>query len=189
MKIKKFKVTLRKKEIFKNLKLTSEIKEYTPEIDEAISGEIDKSAEYLSPASIFETFQIEEAKSKFGLSFDQKPKPVAVSVIVVSIGSGIESKIKTSADNNNEQRKQILNSLGLEACTGSLAFVYRILSEEATEDDCHLLALEKQSGDMEKNILNNIDIKSIDVSIDEAGNIKPQYFNTAIVKWLPKSKK
>ncbi|MBU0952229.1 MAG: hypothetical protein KKH91_05335 [Elusimicrobia bacterium] len=192
MKIKKFKVSLRKKEIFRNLKLTTEIKEITPQLDEAVLKEIEKSNNYLSPAGVTETFPLSEALSKFELApqdFEQKPVPISVSVIVVTIGNTIEKEIELARQSGKPLHSEIIHSLGLEACNSSLNFIYRIINEESAEEECTLLPLEKLSGDIEKSVTKKMDTQRIGVSIDENNQIHPVYSCAAIIRWINKVKK
>jgi|SRR3989339_201562 len=195
MKIKKFKVALRRKEILKNLKLTAQIKDVTPQLEESVLKEIDRSPDYLCPSSVFETFPAENAAQKF-VEFlpvlqqeTQGKKPVAVSVIAVTIGSAVEKEIELAKKSGENQRAEILHSLALEACSCSLNFIYRIISEEAAGEECSLMPLEKLSGDNEKNVLRNMNTESVNISIDDSNQLRPVYSSAAIARWLPKVKK
>jgi hypothetical protein len=83
----------------------------------------------------------------------------------------------------------IVHSIGLEACESSKNFVYRIISEEAKEEDCILLPSEKQSEEISKNIIKNFDASRIGVFIDDKNAIQPVYTDVSIVKWQIKTKK
>lgn len=188
-KIKKFKVRLRKREIIHNLKLNTQIQEITPQIEEVILKEIEKSEEYLSPASVFDTFSPDAAEKNFDLEFEQESKPVAVSVVVVTVGSAIEKEIECAKQRGEKLHSDIIQAIGLEACDSSINFIYRILNEEAREEEYSLMPIEKTTGDFEKNIVRKSDTKKINVYIDDKNQIQPPYSSVAIVRWLPTRKK
>ncbi|MFN3967221.1 MAG: hypothetical protein ACK4JE_05950 [Endomicrobiia bacterium] len=186
-KIKKFKISLRKREVLRNLKLISEIKEITPQLEEIISKEIEKSIEYIHPASVFETFSIDELNKKFGLKFEQQYP--AISIIVVTIGNEIEKIIEELKSRGEILHSQIVHSIGIEACESSKNFIYKIIDEEAKEEECILLAPEKQNEENSKNIIRNFDVKRIGVFIDDKNTIQPIYTDVSIVKWQTRTKK
>ena len=186
-KIKKFKINIRKREVLRNLKLVAEIKEITPQLEDIISKEIEDSQEYINPASVFETFSLNEIEKKFGLKFEQNYP--AVSVIVVTIGKDIEKVIEQFKSTGENLHSMIVHSIGLEACESSKNFVYRIISEEAKEEDCILLPSEKQSEEISKNIIKNFDASRIGVFIDDKNAIQPVYTDVSIVKWQIKTKR
>ncbi len=186
-KIKKFKINIRKKEVLRNLKLVSEIKEITPQLEETITKEIEKSQEYISPASVFETFSVDELEKKFGLKLD-KLYP-AVSIIVVTIGNEIEKIIEQFKANSEILHSQIVHSIGLEACESGKNFIYKILTDEAKEENCILLPSEKQNEEDSKNIIKKFDTGRIGVFVNDKNTIQPVYTDVFIVKWQTKLKR
>ena len=192
MKIKKFKVSLRKKEILRNLRLTTQTKEITPQLEESVLKEIEKSNNYLSPASVIETLPLKDALSKFGLvpeEFEQKPIPISLSIIAATIGDTIEKEVELARKSSDTLPSEIVHSLALEACNSSLNFIHRVINEESGEEECTLLPLEKLSGDIEKNVIRNMDAQRIGISIDDNNQLNPVYSCAAIVRWISKAKK
>jgi len=185
-KIKKFKVNLRKREIIHNFKVISAIKQITEELEGLIVKEIEKSVEYLSPASMFDTFQVEEAKRDFNLSFDPHENILAVSIIVVTVGEEIEKQIGIATDQGEQLRAKILNAIGIEACNSSLNFIYKIISDEAEE--CIVSPAQKVQTDTAIKIVEKFNTKRIGVYINDKSEILPLYTAVALVKWLPVKK-
>ncbi|MDI6641638.1 MAG: hypothetical protein QME68_04930 [Elusimicrobiota bacterium] len=187
-KIKKFKVNLRKREIIHNFKVTSSIKQITQELEDLIAKEIDRSVEYLSPASMFDTFQIDKATKDFKLNFAKEPDILAVSIIVVTVGDEIEKQIGTATSQGEQLRAQILNAIGIEACSSSLNFIYKLISDEAEKEECKVSPIEKVQGDSARTIIKKFNTKRIGVYINDKNQILPEYTAVATVKWLPLKK-
>lgn len=187
-KIKKFKANLRKREIIHNFKVISAIKQITQELEELIEKESAKSVEYLSPASMFDTFQIDDAMKDFKLSFGPEPDILAVSIIVVTIGDEIEKQIESATKQGEQLHAQILNAIGIEACNCSLNFISKIVSDEAEKEECEISQAEKLQGDITRDIIKKFNTKRIGVYVNDKGEILPEFTAVAQVKWFPARK-
>jgi len=188
-KIRNFKVNLREREVIHNLKLITEIKEFTPQLQEAVRKEMERAKEYLSPASVFDTFEVEESIEKFGLEIEQSLKVSSISIIIATVGQDIEKEIENATNRDEKIISQIINAIGMEALNSTLNFIYKILNEDARKEESELLQNEKISGDMEKEIIKKFDAKRINVYVTENNQVKPVYTAVGLAKWVPRKKR
>ena len=184
-KIKKFKVNLRKREILRNLKLISEVKEITPQIEEIVESEIKKSADYVTPASVYSSYTHDEMLVKFGPDFlhSEGRKPPGATFIIVTAGKMIEDEIKTRQAGGETIHAAIIRALGLEAVDGALNFVVKLALNEAKSEDSILLTPEKIDGKKAAQALEALEAKKIGVSIDENGRVQPEFSSVVAVRW------
>jgi hypothetical protein len=188
-KIKKFKVNLKERGIIHDLKIIADIKEITPQLEDAIRKEIKRSGEYISPASVFDTFTMDDSLDKYGIEVAQDSKATAISIIVSTIGGEIEKEIEAANANDEKLISQIKKAIGMEALNATQNFIYRILNEEAQKEESELLEIEKFPVDKEKEIIQKCDMDRISISLSEDSRIKPSYTSAVMVKWVPRGKK
>ncbi|MEW6040162.1 MAG: hypothetical protein AB1633_01420 [Elusimicrobiota bacterium] len=185
-KIKKFKINLRKREVLRNLKLLSQVKEITRQIEEMVDSEIKRSDEYITPASVYSSFNEDEIMIKFGASFfseEGQKKPITATFIIVSIGEQIENEIKKHRDSGEIIRSDVIRSIGIEATESALNFVHKLIEDEARREDAEVLAPEKLDISKSIQIVNSLDSKKIGVYINEKNQIQPEFSSVAVIKW------
>lgn len=189
-KIRKFRIALRKREVISNLKLAAGIKEITPQLEELIVTETARSASFVSPESIFETYQLPVLETELGLQFEAKLSLVAATIIVVTVGEKIDAEIRKFEEKGEHIASQVLNAIGLEGCNAGMNFILKIVKEEANREDCELLPVEKiNSPELRAKITATITASKINVFIDAQNNLRPQYTSMGIIKWKPRKKK
>lgn len=187
-KIKKFKITLRTREITRLLKATSELKEITPQLEEAVQSETINIQKIVSPAAICETF----FKDKFPQELLVSPPDnwVAASVYLVTVGTDIE-KLKNEAHARGENiLSQIIHSAGLEALEQSAAFVQRLIVDEAKDENCELSDRKRlNTPEFYTNLFASLPGDKIGVKITENNLLDPLYSSGGIIYWMPLKKK
>jgi hypothetical protein len=181
-KIRKFKVNLRKRRIIRNLKISGEIKQITPQLEEVIEKEIKRATDYISPSSIFDTFKPDTAKLKFNLAFEDL-NLAAVSIAVVTIGEKIEKEIDVTSNKGEHIRAQIMRAIGIEGYESSMNLIHRVLREEASNENCTLLPVETPPGNLTEAIVGILSGEKIGVNINKTGSLHPIFSSIGIIKW------
>ncbi len=130
MKIKKFKIVPRIREVYNNLRrnnicITSEIETMVTIVDKKI-------AEVVLPSVLFETFEIEDKRiEKIKSKIENIPKNVSlITFILVTLGEKVEN---ISVTEDKEIEKIVVESLLLEYLDAALRFTYKILQQQLEE--------------------------------------------------------
>jgi len=175
-KIKKFRINLRLREIIKNLKIITQTKEITSQLEEAVKKEMARAGEYLTPACMFETV---------------KPGPegetgsVSISYLFVTLGEAIEKEIDACAPVSETIRSNIIHSIGLDGIEVGLNFIYKLLLEEAGKEECELRPLTKLTGNRVKAVFDKINPGRIGIRLNDNNELQPFYTAVASVEWVP----
>ncbi len=172
MKIKNFKINLRIKEVYNNLKQKN-IK-FTKEI-ETLVYVIDKELkDVIFPSVLFDTFDVKkDQRIKNFVNFFQIPKNVeSVSFIILTLGDKIEDFISYI---NDEIKKNVAESIILEYITSSLIFVTKVLQEKF-EDNIEVGSLFLLPENFYNEVIKLLSADKIGVSYEEkTKQILPKY--------------
>lgn len=186
-KIRKFKINLRMREIMRLLKTTARISEITPQLEEAISREARRVIPVFAPSAIYETVLKEKLQNELIVSAPEKW--VAATVFLVTIGSDIEHEIKEAQGKDENILSQILHAAALEALEQSGSFVYRLINEEAKEDECAITRQQLvNSASILEKILEILPLEKIGVQVLDKETFQPMYTSAGIVYWVPLKK-
>ena len=183
MKIKNFKIEPRLKEIYNNLKqkgikLTSEIETLVSVVDKEIN-------DLISPAVVFDTFDIKDDRIKNFLKTILIPKNTeSISFVISTLGSEVE---KFLASVNEEVKKNIAEAIVLEYLSSSINFVIRLL-EEKTEQNLQPSSIFLLPNDFYEEIINLLSADKIGVSYSQSKQIFPLYTSLNYFFWF-KTKK
>lgn len=182
MKIKKFRLNLRIKEVYNNLKQQN-IK-ITPEIQTMISIVEQELAEYLIPAVSTETFDIKEPKiDKFVKNIQIPKNVVSVTFIVATLGDKVDKFVSSITD---EIKKSVSTAILEEYLSASLEFISKIL-EEKNENDVEHSTLFVLSEEFYPEILPLLSIDKIGVEyFVENKKLSPVYSTVNYMFWFRK---
>jgi hypothetical protein len=195
-KIKKFKVTIRERQVLSNLKCNESINSSDPEFKILLNKEIQEVYGYLYPAAIYDTFSLKDIETITDDSQDIKKlieNSICVSLIAVTIGEELDKKIAEFMQNNEIAKSAIWDSIGSEAVEQSANFINRLLNEEAGLEGCTLTPrFSPGYGDLNilknNNVLDILEASKINISVNEYGLLTPNKSITALIGW-EKSKK
>lgn len=133
MKIKKFKLNLKIKEVYNNLKQNN-IK-ITPEIETMVSIVSKEISEYIIPAITTETFDVKDNKISWFTNNVQIPKNVVyVTFIVATLGDKVEQYLSSISE---EVKKSVTLSILNAYLNSALDFIIQILDEKKETDVEH----------------------------------------------------
>ncbi|MFN3551291.1 MAG: hypothetical protein ACK4WJ_05750 [Endomicrobiia bacterium] len=183
MKIKNFKLTLRIKEVYNNLKQKN-IK-FTEEIETLVSVVEKELQEVISPSVVFDTFDVKkDERMKNFVNFLQIPKNVdSVSFIILTLGEKIESFVSSI---NDEMKKIVTETIIAEYLTSCSIFVTKILQEKF-EDSLEMGSLFLLPENFYKEIINLLSADKIGVSyIEETRKLLPKYTSLNYLFWFRK---
>jgi hypothetical protein len=183
-KIKNFRIALRAREIARWLKKERGL-ETTPDLEISIERLINEAKAFIEPAALYSTLTKPVAEKATAIPFPDKA--IAVSVIVVSIGSVLNQKQMEAKDDTN--REPLLAALELEALNQSLAFASRLIQDQAKEEDCELspsvVAVEPA---VASSLASLVGVQRIGIDLDPSANSFPSYARVAWLFWTPEGK-
>lgn len=127
MKIKNFKINLRLKEVYNNLR-QKDIK-LTPEIETLVSVAEKELQEVILPSVVFDTFDVKkDERIKNFVNSIQIPKNVElVSFVISTLGDKVENFVSSIED---EIKRNIAEAVIIEYLNSSIMFVIKILQEK-----------------------------------------------------------
>jgi hypothetical protein len=194
-KIKRFRINVRRSRVLQILKYQDSKTLHSEEMKYHIIKEIHDAYKFINPATVYESFDKEKVTFLFDKSENVKEllkDSIAVSVIIVTIGDGIEKEIEVCTKKELLSRASILDAIGSEAVEQSINFVTKLLKEEAALEDLDITK-RFSPGYGDWNVMTNIEImkviKSEKIKIDvlDTGLLLPQKSITAILGWQKKN--
>lgn len=179
MKIKKFKVNFRIKEVYKYLKEKNI--SITPEVDTLISI-IDKEiSDFIIPSAVFETYNIKNDKIKNIISNFTIPKNAQeISFIIVSLGNKINDFLSSI---NDEIKKTITQAIINEYLESSLIFICKLLQEQ--NKDLEMGSVFLISDNLYEEIINLLKAEKIEVFYSQ-NQLFPEYTSINYALWFRK---
>lgn len=183
MKIKKFKVTPRIKNVYSNLKQNGI--NITPEIETLVNVMDKKISEVMVPSLLLETFDIADEKVKHIISFLNLPQNTSnISFILVTLGKEVEIFLKGEEDNI---KKSVVESLLTEHISASVMFAYKLLQEQV-EEDYELSSVFTPSEEICSEIISLVKPERIGIEYN-TGVFSPIYSSINYLFWFNKKRK
>ncbi len=182
MKIKKFKLTPRFREVYNELKQRN-IK-ITPEIETLVQMYDKQISDLLSSSVLFETYETKSSVISEIKKFIEIPKNASLITFIVStLGVEVEELEKKE---NEELKNVVLEVLLLEYLDSSLRFVFKILQEQ-TEENYELSTIFNSPKELISEVFKLINPEKISVSYDN--NIfRPKYTSVNYLFWFSNKK-
>lgn len=198
-KIKKFRVTIRERQVLTLLKYRDGVTEDAAMYQRMVAEEIQSAYPYLCPASIYDTYKLDNLPFAINESVSLKEllrNALCVSCFAVTIGNGVEQQIETLQANGDIAKAAIWDAIGSEAVEQAANFVNRLIREEAALET-HGLTTRFSPGYGDVNITANIELlrllgaEKIGITANDAGMLVPQKSITALIGWekIKKTKK
>jgi hypothetical protein len=188
-KIKNYKINLRQACILRILKNTTQVSQITPQLEEAVTNEIARVQAVSVPAAGFVTLMRDKVPAE--LAGNALNNWVAATFYLVTIGSKIESEIAEARSRGESILGNILHASAMEALEQSVNFIYRLVTDEAKDEECELSSRESLTLD-ESSVVKFaelIDPEKIGVSAITGDNRSPAYTACGIIYWTPVKKR
>ena len=144
------------------------------------------------PAAFYDTWARDEVPPflKEALKEGGGRKVVAVSALVATIGDEPEDALSTLLMNGETQRSQIATAVCEESADLSLQFLWRLLIEEAMDDDCEVSdPMFVESSEALAEILTILEADQEGITMDSAFHLSPRFTRVAVVVWWPIARK
>lgn len=179
MKIKKFKVNLRIKEVYRYLKEKNI--SITPEID-TLTSIVDKElSEFIVPSAVFETYNINSDKIKHIVNNFSLPKNTQeISFIVATLGNKVEEFLSSITE---EIKKTITYAILNEYLESSVIFICKLLQEQNKDLDMGTIFLVPDN--LHEEIINLLKAEKIEVCFSQ-NRIFPEYTSINYTLWFRK---
>ncbi len=183
-KIKNFRITLRPREMARWLKKERGL-ETTPELEMSIEQAAKESKRWVEPAAIYTTLTRSIAEKTTAISFPNKA--IAVSVVAVSIGPGLESQ--RQAEEAGAPRESLLSALQQESLAQSLHFVVRLIQDQAKDEDCDMSSpVSVEEAQVASSLATLLGVQRIGIALDASIPSIPSHVRLAWLFWTPVGK-
>jgi hypothetical protein len=183
-KIKNFRVNLRPREIARWLKKERGV-ETTPELELTIAEAIKEARKWVTPAAVYTTLTRKTAEKTTTIAMP--PEAVALSVAVVSIGTGLEAERKNAQPGS--PRDMLLSAIEQEALAQSLQFTVRLIGEQAEEEDCEMSSpVSVQEAPVASSLATLLGVARIGIQFDPSAPEPPPYVRVSYWFWTPAGK-
>ncbi len=188
-KIKNYKINLRQACILRILKNTTQVSQITPQLEEAVTNEIARVQAVSTPAAGFVTLMRDKVPVE--LAGNALANWVAATLYLVTIGPKIESEIAEARSRGESILGNILHASAMEALEQSVNFVYRLVTDEAKDEECELSSRDALTLDetASARFAELIDPEKIGVSSIIGDNRTPAYTACGIIYWTPVKKR
>ena len=184
-KIKNFRITLRGREVARLLKAKIGMP-LDPTQEASIEPALAECRARLKPASLYATLTRQTAVN--AVPFELPGKAVALSVIGVTIGSGI-GDLRQTVDANDQARADLLQAIEQEALQQAAAFALRLVQDQAKKEDCELTdAQDCQETETRQKLATLLDLGRINLALGESDAAVPAHARLLYTVWLPTGK-
>lgn len=192
-KIRKFRLHPRPSAVLRNLKSLLDDAQLTPELEKGVESEILAASRRLDTAALFETMTPVQSPAWMGPLWGPPPDknpPVAHTLFVTTIGTGMEMERTDALSRGEELRSKILTAIGEELADQAANFVERLVSEEAHQDSCELEERRLFSAPQEvKDALERLEAGRLSIGFDGSGQLSPRFTRAGVIPWGPPAKK
>jgi hypothetical protein len=184
MKIKKFKLDLKLRNVFENLK-EKNVK-ITPEIETLVSVIEKELEEIIEPSVVVEIYNIKDNKINQIIKHLQIPKnTVAITFCIATVGTKAEEFVMSSTE---EIKKIIADTLLHEYLNSAIEFVIKLLKEK-TEENTEPGSVFLVQQELYKDIIELLSAEKIGVSVElQKNQLLPVYTKITYSLWF-KTKK
>jgi hypothetical protein len=162
--------------------------------EEALEREIEQETRsnetLLVPTALFDTLSKKDTPEALLKLWENAPsaKTLSISIIAATLGSPIEKAIE-AARPQSEHKAVLMDALAKEALDQSVNFVYRLIGEEAKEDNCELSPLWPVEPSLIKPFLASLEAHKADISLDGEDRFSPLFSRVNFCFWVPASRR
>lgn len=186
-KIKNFKISIRTREISRIIRKLLNMEELTIEIEEAVQKSCFVCEKIIKPAVVYDTFS-KEAMT-FSLEIDPPEKWIAVSPYILTIGNVLQEEYNKNKALFGEYGVQIVSAISADALEQSRNFVQKLLSSEASDENCELSRSVDLPTQYNSEIIKYLPVEKINLSLSDDGNFVPESSISGLYYWIPLKKR
>ncbi|MCR4663527.1 MAG: hypothetical protein K5622_06555 [Endomicrobiaceae bacterium] len=186
-KIKNFKISIRTREISRIIRKLLNVEDLPIEVEEAVQKACFVCEKVIKTAVVYDTFSKET--TVFSIDIEAPEKWIATSAYILTIGNVLQEEYEKNKELFGEYGVQIISAISADALEQSRLFVQKLLSSEATDENCELsrnIELPKQYN---QEIVNFLPVDKINLSLDEEGNFVPTNSRAGLYYWIPLKKR
>ena len=186
-KIKNFKINIRTREISRIIRKLLNVEDLPIEVEESVQKACFICEKVIKPAVVYDTFSKETMI--FPIEIEAPEKWIAVSAYVLTIGTVLEQEYNKNKELFGEYGVQIISAISADALEQSRLFIQKLLSSEASDENCELsrnIELPKQYN---KEIIKFLPIDKINLSLTEEECFVPVNSIAGIYYWIPLKKR
>ncbi len=191
-KIKKYRINIRPSYAFREAKkrVPAEAHLSEEELEKKVDEAINKSLDKIVPSSLYVSYSKPETPEPLEPLWQGASKQaITLSVIISTIGIGIEQNLEQARLNNDLVWESLLQAVARESLEQCNNFVLRLIEEECKEDNCELSASAPISQELLKLTLAQLDSGKADIIMNEDGVIFPQFTSAFCCFWMSHAKK
>jgi len=167
------------------------VKQLPEEVEKALSDESQLFISHISPLAFYRTWTGSKIPDNFRSLLERSDlaKPVAVSVLVATIGPHPDEMISKMLLAGETIKTQIWTALAEDAVELALNFIFKLLCEDAEKDDCDIPDL-VMAGDepILGEALELVGAGQENVRLENS-HLIPRFTRVALAAWVPVSKK
>lgn len=192
MKIRKFRIRPRLATVARLLKQQMGLRQLPAEIEQSLPQESETFLSHVTPAAFYQTWSREEIPPVFRSVLEQAghSKAIAVTALVATVGSGPEEFLSQLLMEGETHRSQAIASFGEDGADLSFQFIFRLLADDAKNDDCEVSEpMPVTDAVLLGETLNLLESSAEGVDLDSAGHLSPRFTRVALSAWTPVSKK
>ncbi len=192
MKVKKFRIKPRLSSVGRLLKAQLSVKQLPDGLEETLPSESEQFLKHACPTAFYTTWSNEEIPASFRQALADKngSSAVAVSVVLATVGHGVEDYLSQLLMDGQSIRSQVVTALAEESADLSFNFIERLLAEDAEHDDCDVSeAFFVKEPELLADLLLKIEADQENITLDAAGHLSPRFTRAALLAWLPINKK
>ena len=186
-KIKNFKISIRTREISRIMRKFLNIDSLPIELEESVQKSCFVCEKIIKPAVIYDTYSKEAILFPFETQTPEKW--IAVSPYVLTIGNVLQEEYSKNKSVFGEYGVQIISAIAADALEQSKNFVQKLLSSEATDENCELSRSVDFPQQHNNELSKYLPIEKINLSLSEDGNFVPANSIAGLYYWIPLKKR
>lgn len=186
-KIKNFKISIRTREISRIMRKFLNVDSLPIELEESVQKSCFVCEKIIKPAVVYDTY----SKESILFSFETKTpeKWIAVSPYVLTIGNVLQEEYSKNRSVFGEYGVQIISAIAADALEQSKNFIQKLLSSEATDENCELSRSVDFPQQYNNELLKYLPIEKINLSLSEDGSFIPANSIAGLYYWIPLKKR
>jgi len=186
-KIKNFRINLRQREILRLLKATGAVSEITPQLEQAVSQEVQRLSKTLAPAALYDSLPKDKLPPEIASVLPLAS--IASTIFLTTVNETLDTEVKEAQRRQEAILSQILHCLALEALEQTANFIGRLLAEEARQESCELLERMPLPQQTHQSVFTLLPGDKIGVHLTGTSSMQPLYSSCGIIPWSPVKKK
>lgn len=186
-KIKNFKINIRTREISRIIRKLLNVEDLPIEVEEAVQKSCFICEKIIKPAVVYDTFSKESMI--FHVDIEAPEKWVAISPYILTIGNVLEEEYNKNKNLFGEHGVQIISAISADALEQSRNFVQKLLSSEASDENCDLSRSIELPKQYNNEIIKYLPVDKINLSLTDECNFVPANSMAGIYYWIPLKKR